>query len=96
MTSAAHQAGDDSPQSTTVNIEGVSVTEIIDTGSDYTIISGDMFKTVIAKAGLKKEEFKTVNKQVFTYSKQRIALDGLVDINISFEDKQVYTTLLFM
>ena len=29
------------------------------------IISGDMFNTVIAKAGLKKEEFKTVDKVVY-------------------------------
>ena len=41
----------------------------MDTGSDITIIIGDMFKTVIAKAGLKKEEFKTVDKQAFTYNK---------------------------
>ena len=47
LTSAAHQAGDDSPQSATVNIEGVPVTGIIDIGSDITITSGDMFKTVI-------------------------------------------------
>ena len=52
-----------------------------------------MFKTVIAKAGLKKEEFKTVDKQVFTYNKQCIALNERVDINISFDDKQVYATI---
>ena len=40
-----------------------------------------------------KEEVKTVDKQAFTYNKQRITLDGRVDINISFEDKQVYTTI---
>ena len=57
LTQATHQTDDDSPQSATVNVEGVPVTGIIDTGSDITIISGDMFKTVIAKAGLKKEEF---------------------------------------
>ena len=51
-----------------------------------------MFKTVIAKAGLKKEEFKIIDKQAFTYNKQLITLDGRVDINISFEDKQIYTT----
>ena len=75
MTPAPYQADDDSPQSATVNIERVPVTGIIDTGSDITIISGHMFKTVIAKAGLKKEEFKTVDKQAFTYNKQCITLD---------------------
>ena len=86
MTPAPYRADDDSPQSATVNIEGVPVTGIIDTGSDITIISGDMFKTVIAKARLKKEEFKTIDKQVLTYNKQLITLDRRVDINISFED----------
>ena len=49
LTSATQQTGDDSPQSATVNIEEVPVTGIIDTGSYVTIISGDKFKTVIAK-----------------------------------------------
>ena len=52
-----------------------------------------MLKTVIAKAGLKKEEFKTVDKQVLTCNKQRTTLDEWVDININFEDKQVYATI---
>ena len=94
MTPATHVADDDSPQSATVNIEGVAVTGIIDTGPNITIISGDMFKTVIAKARLKKEEFKTVDNQAFTYNKQHITLDGQVDTNISFEDNKF--SLLFM
>ena len=77
-----------------LNIEGVPVTVIIDTGSDITITSGDMFKTVIVlKPDWRKKSFKTVYKQAFAYNKQHIALDGQVDINISFEDKQVYTTI---
>ena len=80
-------------QSATVKIEGVPITGIIDAGPDITIISVDMFKIVIAKAGLKKEEFKTANKQAFSYNKQRIALDGQMDVNISFGDKQVCTTI---
>ena len=93
MTPATHLADDDDLQSATVNVEGVPVTGIIDTGLDITIISGDMFKIVIAKAGSKKEEFKTADKQAFTYNKQRITLDGWVYTNITFEDKQVYTTI---
>ena len=46
----------------------VPVTVIINTGSNITIISGNMFKTVIAEAGLKKEQFKTIDKQAFTYN----------------------------
>ena len=94
MTPATHVADGDSPQSATVNIEGVAVTGIIDTGPNITIISRDMFKTVIAKARLKKEEFKTVDNQTFTYNKQHITLDGQVDTNISFEDNKF--SLLFL
>ena len=94
MTPATHVADGDSPQSATVNIKRVAVTGIIDTGPNITIISGDMFKTVIAKARLKKEEFKTVDNQTFTYNKQLITLDGQVDTNISFEDNKF--SLLFM
>ena len=93
LSAAVDVADDGSPQSATVKIEGVPVMGIIDTGSDITIISGDMFKTVIAKAGLKKEEFKTTNKQAFTYNKQQNTLDGQMDVDISFEDKQVHTTI---
>ena len=50
-----------------------------------------MFKTVIAKARLKKEEFKTIDKQMFTYNKQHINLDRRVDTGINFK-----FTLLFM
>ena len=94
MTPATHVADGDSPQSATVNIKGVAVTGIIDIGPNITIISGDMFKTVIAKARLMKEEFKTVDNQAFTYNKQHITLDGQVDTNISFEDNKF--SLLFM
>ena len=94
MSPATHVADGDNPQSATVNIEGVAVTGIIDTGPNITIVSGDMFKTVIAKARLKKEEFKTVDNQTFTYNKQHITLDGQVDTNISFEDNKF--SLLFM
>ena len=34
----------------------------------------------------------TVDEQAFTYNKQ-YTLDGWVDINISFKDKQIYTTI---
>lgn len=71
-------ADDGSPQSATVKIE-VPVTGV-DTGSDITITSGDMFKTVIAKARSKKEEFKTANKQAFTCNKQWVSLDGQINI----------------
>ena len=53
-----------------------------------------IFNTMITKAGLKKEEFKTVDKEAFTCNKYRITLDKQVDTSISFEDNKF--TLLFM
>lgn len=45
------------PRHIEVKIEGVPVTGIIDTGSDITIISGDLFKTIIDTGELKSEAF---------------------------------------
>ena len=42
-----------SPKSVKVQIEGVPVTGIIDTGSDITIIGGELFKVIINSAQLK-------------------------------------------
>ena len=69
MTPATYLADDDSLKVLMlIYVEEVPVTGIIDTGSNITIISGNMFKTVIAEAGLKKEEFKAIDKQAFTYN----------------------------
>ena len=56
------QGEEGSPQSVTVKIEGIPVTGIIDTGSDISIVSGDLLKTVVNAAELKKEDFKPANK----------------------------------
>ena len=48
-------------KSSTVKIEGIPVTGIIDTDSDIGIVSGDLFKTVVNAAEL-KEDFKPANK----------------------------------
>ena len=53
----------------TVEIEGVPATGIIDTGSGITMVSGNLFKTIITTAGLKEEDFKPANKQAFNYDK---------------------------
>ena len=45
------QGEEGSPQSVAVEIEGVPVTGIIDTGSNISIVSGDLFKTVVNTLG---------------------------------------------
>ena len=73
-----------------VKIEGIPVTGIIDTGSDITIISGELFKNDVVAAQLSSEAFKRANK---TYSGQPIALDGQMDVTISFESHDIRTTI---
>ena len=76
-----------------VKIEGIPVTGIIDTGSDITIINGKLFKNVVDAAQLSSEAFKPANKQACAYSGQPIALDGQMDVTISFESHDIRTTI---
>ena len=76
-----------------VEIEGVPVTGIIDTGSDITIISGELFKNIVDAAQLSSETFKPANKQACAYSGQPISLDGQMDVTISFESHNIKTII---
>ena len=76
-----------------VKIEGIPITGIIDTGSDITIISGELFKNDVVAAQLSSEAFKPANKQACAYSGQPIALDGQMDVTISFESHDTRTTI---
>jgi len=69
----------------------VPVTGIVDTGSDISIMSGDLFKMIVSIAELKEEDFKPANTWAFYYNKQPIALDGQMK---GFKDKKY--VLLFM
>ena len=50
-----------------VMIEGVPATGIIDTGSDITIIRGDLFYQIVTKAYLKVLSLKAAEQKTFTY-----------------------------
>ena len=50
-----------------VDVQGVPVYGLIDTGSDITIIGGTMLKKVAAAARLHKKNFKSVDKVTYTY-----------------------------
>ena len=69
------------------------VTGIVDTGSDISVMSGDLFKMIVGIAELKEEDFKPANKRAFNYNKQPIALDGQMEVSIGFEDKEICTTV---
>jgi len=84
---------DGGPQSATIRIEGVPVTGIIDTGSSITIISANLYKKVVADARLKKEDFKTADKQAYSYNRELIVLDGRTNVKISFKDREIHATV---
>ena len=68
-----------------VRIEGVPVTGMIDTGSEISIISGELFKTIIDTAQLRSETLKPADRRACAYNEQLISLDGQMDVTIAFE-----------
>ena len=55
---------------------------IIDTGSDITIVGGDLFK---------KKDFRQPDKTPVTYNQQPFRLHGQMDLNITFGEKTMVT-----
>ena len=76
-----------------VLIEGVPVTGLIDTESDITIIRGDLFYKIAAAAKLKMCSIKDVDQKVCTYDQKPIALDGRINMKITFGEKNIVTTV---
>ena len=74
-----------------VDVQGVPVYGLIDTGSDITIIGGTMFKKVAAAARLRKKNFKSVDKVAYTYDKRPFRLDGRMNLEITFNNKSIIT-----
>ena len=76
-------------------IEGVPVTGLIDTGSDITIIRGDLFYQIVAEAHdhLKIQCLKTADQKACTYDQKPITLDRQMDMKIGFGKKTIVTTV---
>ena len=73
-----------------VKIEGVPVTGLNDTGSDITIIRGNLFYQIISAAHLKEQSFSDTEQKACTYDQKP---DGQMDMKISFGEKVVVTTV---
>ena len=80
-------------QSVVVDIEGVPARGIVDTGSDITIIGGQLFKHVATTARLRKKHFKSPDKSPHTYNRQPFSLDGRMDLNVSFGERAMVTPI---
>ena len=74
-----------------VEIEGVPARGLVGTGSDITIIGGQLFRHVAAMARLRKRHFKPPDKVPHTYDRQPFHLDGQLDLKILFGDKELIT-----
>ncbi len=81
------------PQCVGIQIQGVPMFGIIDSGADITIIGGILFKKVAAVAKLKKKDFKKPGKTPRTYDQKPFKLDGRMDLDISFGDKTMCTPI---
>ena len=73
-----------------VKIEGVPVTGLIDTGSDITIVRGDLLYHIVSTAGLEASKIRSVDQMACTYDQKPITLDGKIDLNISFDENTLY------
>lgn len=76
-----------------VQIQGVPMYGIIDSGADITIIGGDLFRKVATTARLKKKDMKQPDKTPRTYDQKVFLLDGKMDLDISFGDKTMRTPI---
>ena len=77
-----------------VNIEGVSITGIIDTGSDVTILRGDAFYSIVSKSDLNVHNLKAAEQvKACTYDQKPISLDGQLNMKVSFGEKVINATV---
>ena len=81
------------PQFVGVGVQGVPICGVVDTGADITIINGPMFKWVAAVARLKKRDFKAPDKTPHGYGQKPFRLDSRLDLDITFEDKAMNTSI---
>ena len=76
-----------------VLVQGVPAYGLIDSGADITIIGGSLFKKVTTVARLKKRDFMKADRVPRTYDQRPFKLDGRMDLDVVFGDKQMRTPL---
>jgi hypothetical protein len=65
-------------------LAGVPVRGVIDSGSDITIIGGDMLRRVAAAARLKKKHLLKPDKVPRMYDGRTFTLNGRMDLDVTF------------
>ena len=76
-----------------VDVQGVPADGIIDTAADITIIGGKLFALVAATAKLRKKNFRKSDKIPRNYDRRTFHLDGCMEMDITFQDKTMNTTV---
>ena len=79
------------PKCARVEIQGVPVFGVIDSGADITIISGNLFRRVASVAKLRKKDLKPADKVPRNYDQRPFTLHGRMDLDISFAGKTMTT-----
>ena len=66
---------------------------IIDNGADIYIIGRDLFRKVASAVHLKNRGLKKADKVPRTYDRKPFALDGCMDLDVSFDSKTMRTPI---
>ena len=78
-----------------VDVNGVPVYGVIDSGSDITVMCGTLVCKVALEAKLCKKDLKPPEKTPCGYDQRPFELDGKMDLTVSFERK-VLTTPVYI
>ena len=76
-----------------MEIEGVPVMGVVDSGADIEIIGGELFRRVAAVAKLRRKTLKKANKVPKTYDQRPFTLDGRINLDIAFEGTTMKTPI---
>ena len=76
-----------------VQVQGVPMYGIIDSGADIMIIGGSLFRKLANIVRLRKRDLKKPDKVPRTYDQKPFILDGRMDLEVSFADKMMTTSV---
>ena len=76
-----------------VEVQGIPVTGVVDTGADISIMGAELFKTIAAATRMTKKCLKPVDKSAFTFDHKPIRLDGKLELDIVFDGKTLCTPI---